>query len=173
MVISVACINHKQWPAAIPYHDTKGADDPPPAPPLRSTSWCAKTTRGQLRTDGRQLSGSTSGTSGTVPQSATLATMADKASEASKATFTSVKAALTAMEQGQPCLHLDLTKPKNTAASKPMTTEELAELVDALPRLPELKTLILACMYCMAKLHTCGYCCSTPLITLSSDTPNP
>ena len=77
--------------------------------------------------------------------------------DASKGIYTSVDAALAAVEQGQPCLHLDLTKPSHEVrygsrdqysrlvSSKPMTPEELAELVHALPRLMQLQTLLLAC----------------------------
>lgn len=71
-----------------------------------------------------------------------------------EATFTSVKAALFAVEQGEPCLHLNLAKPSQTKRSaydlfyvpSKMTAAELAELVDALPRLTQLKTLLLTCM---------------------------
>ena len=65
--------------------------------------------------------------------------------------FTSVEAALAAVEKGEPCLHLNLTKPSHKypgarlMPSQPMTAEELAELVAALPRLTQLKTLLLAC----------------------------
>ena len=75
--------------------------------------------------------------------------------DASNGTFTSVTAALAAVEQGHLCLHLDLTKPSHKehgtwghlVSSKPMTPEELAELVKALPRLKQLKTMLLACTY--------------------------
>ena len=64
--------------------------------------------------------------------------------------FKSVKAALAAVERGEACLHLDLTKPSykdqsGRRVSSKMTPEELAESVNALPRLTQLKTLLLAC----------------------------
>ena len=72
-------------------------------------------------------------------------------SKAEVVVFKSVKAALAAVERGEACLHLDLTKPSHEdelgdfVSSQPITSEELAELVDALPRLTQLKTLLLAC----------------------------
>ena len=85
--------------------------------------------------------------------------------DARNGTFTSVKAALVAVNQGQPCLHLDLTKPSHKehgdwgdlVSAKPMTPEELAELVEALPRLRQLKTLLLACTY-LRLLHVPAGC---------------
>lgn len=83
---------------------------------------------------------------------ASEATQAQPTNDESNSTFTSVKAALAAVEQGQPCLHLDLTKPSREGdfvlfvSAQPITSEELTELVDALPRLTRLKSLILSCM---------------------------
>ena len=80
-----------------------------------------------------------------------LTTQAQMEDNETNGTFTSVKAALAAVEQGEPCLHLDLTKPSHEdeegglVSSQPMTWHEMAELVDALPRLTQLRTLTLAC----------------------------
>ena len=51
--------------------------------------------------------------------------------------FKSVKDALDAVARGEPCLHLDLSKPLFGAT----TQQELTELVDALPRLTQLQSL--------------------------------
>ena len=65
--------------------------------------------------------------------------------------FKSVKDALDAVARGEPCLHLDLSKPFREGfrgrkfATTSITQQELTELVDALPRLTQLKTLLLAC----------------------------
>lgn len=88
----------------------------------------------------------------TTMADASEATQAQPKNHESNSTFTSVQAALAAVEQGHPCLHLELTKPSHRndyyqlVSAKPMTSEELAELVDVLPRLTQLKTLLLACM---------------------------
>ena len=65
--------------------------------------------------------------------------------------FKSVKDALDAVARGEPCLHLDLSRQftedalGRKVAITTITQQTLTELVDALPRLTQLKTLLLAC----------------------------
>lgn len=67
------------------------------------------------------------------------------------AVFKCVKDAVAAVERGEPCLHLDLSRQATrdwqdmATASKPFTKEELVELAEAVPKLTQLQSLRITC----------------------------
>lgn len=95
-------------------------------------------------------------------------------SKAKAGVFNSIKAATAAEERGEACVHLNLTKApqalwdpeQGMIAAQAIAPEELAELVDALPRLTHLKTLLLECKQCVEVFEATPTPCRVEQVTM-------